>query len=529
MQTPFLFALVLVATSALTMAAVLLLMGALRRVKAPVPPPVSGTTDPAFLFEGKILIDQNDRGAALLSSLRGGNAQSGGDWQRLTQFLSRDFPDLDNAVAALPPDRQITLAARNPASNTELIIERRNGTLRVVLVDTLAEDGAVTLDRLSYRALNDELTLLRDLIDSLPLMLWREDPQGRVTWANAAYMQRLASSSDLMTWPLPALFSPDASGAARRVSLPDPVHPTRQNWFNVQHIAENEGQLAFALPADEAHQAEHTKRDFIQTLTKTFATLPIGLAVFDRTRRLQMFNPALTDLTGLETEFLLSRPGLEGFLNRMRDKRVLPEPRDYRSWARRLLDIETTAPHGEFEETWPLPTGQTFRVSANPHPDGALAFLIEDITTETHMTLNVRAEMDTSQAVLNQIDAAIAVFSPNGHLVLTNTAFSQLWTLDGEESLSAVTLGEALENWREAGDNPGLWARIGAIVHPDNGEKSPVEGVMTLPDGEELAVDARRMSTGALMITFSQKDTATIPLRPESRPHPRAQILRASA
>jgi len=367
------------------------------------------------------------------------------------------------------------------------------------------------------------------LIDTAPFMLWREGPKGQVTWANSAYLQRVSAASDLMTWPLPSLFPSIEGGASQRICLSDPSNQTRQNWFDVSHVPDEEGRLAFALPADEAQQAERTKRDFIQTLTKTFATLPTGLAVFDRARRLQMFNPALTDLTGLETEFLLSRPGLEGFLNRMRDKRILPEPRDYRSWARRLLDIETAAPLGEFEETWTLPSGQTFRVSTNPHPDGALAFLIEDITSETHLTRNIRAEMETSQSVLNQIDAAIAVFSTNGQLVLTNSAFSRLWTLEGEETLNAVTLPEAIENWREASDSPSLWSDINALVQHRGGPATPVSGDMILADGERLLVDARRTTTGALMISFSQHGQTQAAPKIDSRAAQRAQIIRASA
>lgn len=529
MQPNLLFALILVATSALTMLAVLLLLGALRRSgsRSAVPGPIGG--DPAFLFEGETLIDANERGTALLETLKTPGHAGDDEWQRLTRFLARDFADLDASLAQVPTDQRKTIASQDPAAKLALLVDKSKGALRLTLIDTLAENGVVTMDRLSYRATQDELFLLRRLIDTAPFMLWREGAQGQITWANGAYLRSLASESELTTWPLPAIFPTGDAGVTHRLSLTETGGKKRQNWFDVSRVDDDGGLLAFALPADEAHQADRTKHDFIQTLTKTFATLPIGLAVFDRARRLQMFNPALTDLTGLETEFLLSRPGLEGFLNRMRDKRVLPEPRDYRSWARRLLDIETTTPAGGFEETWTLPTGQTFRVSTNPHPDGALAFLIEDITSETHMTRHVRAEIETSQSVLNQIDAAIAVFGTNGQLVLTNTAFSRLWTLEGEDSLNAVTLPEALANWREASNNPQLWTRVAALSRPNSDEPVPVTGIMALPDGERLSVEARRTSTGALMIAFSQDEKQKTALEPDPRTVQRAQILRASA
>ena len=535
MSSTLLLAFVIVGTSALTVAAVLMIAAALPRKRSATTTPTVGGGDAAFLFEGQALIDSNERGASLLAALTAaGTGHEYSDWQRLIQFLSRDFLDIEASLHAVDADHRVTLSpdAEGDAAGRaalELRVERSGGTLRLTLVDTLAEGSVLTLDRLSYRAMQDELSLLRGLIDAAPFMLWREAEDGQVTWANSAYLHRLAAKSEIMTWPLPNLFPPGELEDVQRLSLADDAAAARTAWFDVNRVAETGGRLAFALPADEAHKAQRVKHEFVQTLTKTFATLPIGLAVFDRTRRLQIFNPALTDLTGLETEFLLSQPGIEGFLNRMRDKRVLPEPRDYRSWSRRLLDIETGAPNGDFDETWSLPTGQTYRVSANPHPDGALAFLIEDITSETHLTRNVRAEMETSQSVLNQIDAAIAVFASNGQLVLTNAAFSRLWTLEGEEALNAVTLPEALANWSEAGNDPHLWRKVGALARPNGATRSPVTGTMALSDGECLTVEARRTSTGALMISFVSPDTEKTAPEHDSEAVHDAQIMRASA
>ena len=524
MHATLALALVLVATSALTTLAVLLIGGALRRARprATMTPAQGGNA--AFLFDGQTLVDTNQRGAALLETLRHTDGDGASDWLRLTRHLATGFPGLGAALAELPLARRTRLPS-SEVGGTELELDWLDGALRLVLVDTRAEDGAVLIDRLSLRALQDELAQLRQITESAPLMAWREGERGQVVWANNAYLTRIADTGDCdtLSWPLPALFPRGDVGPTQRIGL-SLGGAGRQAWFDVIRLPQPGGVLAYALPADEAHQAERAKRDFIQTLTKTFATLPIGLAVFDRTRRLQVFNPALTDLTGLEPEFLLSRPGIEGFLNRMRDKRVLPEPRDYRSWTRRLLDIESTGPAGGFEETWSLGNGQTFRVTVSPHPDGALAFLIEDITSETHLARHVREELETSQMVLNQIDAAIAVFATNGELLLTNTAFTRLWPLAAEDRLTAVTLPEAVETWRQAGGEPGVWARVAALARPGQGDGQPLRATMQLPDGEALRVDARRTPTGALMVAFGG---GALPLI--SPAQARSPALRASA
>ena len=103
MQTVFLFPLILVATSALTVAAVLLIAGALRRPGRAQGAPFDGGGDAAFLFEGGALIDCNAAGAALLDSLRTGDGAAGVDeWGRILRYLAPRFPGIDEHLATPP-------------------------------------------------------------------------------------------------------------------------------------------------------------------------------------------------------------------------------------------------------------------------------------------------------------------------------------------------------------------------------------------------------------------------------------------
>ncbi len=166
--------------------------------------------------------------------------------------------------------------------------------------------------------------------------------------------------------------------------------------------------------------ARDNQRNFVQTLTKTFAQLSVGLAIFDADRRLVLFNPALHDLTLLPAEFLIARPTLFSFLDRLRDHQMIPEPKDYSSWRDQMGALESAAAEGSYHETWPLPNGQTFRVTGKPHPNGAIAFLLEDISDEVSLTRKFRSQIDISAAVIDNLETAICVFSSSGSLVLAN-------------------------------------------------------------------------------------------------------------
>jgi len=499
-------AFVLVTTSGLTAGAVLFVGAALSANTSRQSTARLGSVsrvDPVFLIEGEQILDANDRGEDMMRLPADNSGQGAAPgWGLVARHLVAAFPDLATHLAQIEPATRRRLDAAD-GSGRAVLLEGVFGHVRVTLTDTSADDGTLVIDRLSFRALEEEVETLRNVTDCAPVLAWRENDNGQVIWANGAYLRFLAENDvpGAGKWPLPAIFASTAAIGRHEVA-----HEGAPAWFDLHRQPDGIGTLCFALPADDAHRAERARREFVQMLTKTFATLPIGLAVFDRSRRLQVFNPALGDLTGLETEFLLSRPGLEGVLNRMREKRSLPEPRDFHGWSKRLLQIETGEGARDLEELWTLPGGETYRVSLRPHPDGGLSLVIEDVTAETHLSRNFRAELDTSQGVLDMLDQALVVFGADGQTILTNRAFDLLWQMREETSLAGVHFSEALAHWRRETGDASIWESIATVARRDG--PAAMAGRITRRNGAALRIQARRASNGTLMVTFDSGDAA---------------------
>lgn len=496
MTSAVLLALVIVTTSALTVGGVLMVVIGLSRK----PGAATGTLaqDPTFLLDRDSIVDANPQGRSLVGTLRAGDLAGRTDRAMLMDHLDRLVPGTSMALASLEDGDDL---ARTFGA-TDIQARRLGPLVRLHMVDLSTEARDITLDRMSYRAMNDELDLLRGMAEHAPLPIWSEAEDGRVIWANSAYLHlitRLQPDKPL-TWPMPSLFAPTTPGEVTRVSLTTRGAQQSTEWFDVHRAMTRQGLFSFAIAANAAQQAESSKRHFVQTLTKTFSTLPIGLAVFDSSRRMQIFNPALTDLTGLEPEFLLSRPRIEGFLNRLRERHVMPEPRDYGLWMKALLSIDTG--RHDFEETWALPGGRTLRFRASPHPDGALAFMIEDISSEVTLSAQQRSVVETGQAVLDTLDDAVAVFSPGGKLLVTNEAFTELWALEDEGGLESVTLADALSTWADEGGDRRLWRQIADLATARGQKSGIVEGILPLSSGERFSVIAQVTHVGSLVIRF---------------------------
>lgn len=145
----------------------------------------------------------------------------------------------------------------------------------------------------------DERADLSDIVVHAPYPIWKTDVNGRVIWGNMVYLDMVPAfrgadpDTDRPLFPVPA------DHASGRRSYRAGLHragATTPEWFDVTIVETGEISLFYAQDVNAVVSAEATQREFIQTLSKTFAQLSTGLAIFDREKTLLLFNPALIDL-----------------------------------------------------------------------------------------------------------------------------------------------------------------------------------------------------------------------------------------
>jgi len=510
------FALILVVTSVGSAFAALALLSALTprrcvpRKLAEVEPVME---EAVFLFDDQALIDATAPARALIEA----TPLQGSDWSRLCAFLGPQFERFESEMARLAECGTIEMKGSGP-SPLRLKAEMISGLARITLSDPEAEGQGRMVDALSLRAMEEELDGLRETANAMSVLAWRQDERGEVTWANRAYLLQSGAltgdADDPCLWPLPRLFDlgPEtvpaqpggAPAPARRMRL-DLQGQDRPMWFDCHSVTSATGSINFALPADATVRAETALREFVQTLTKTFAHLPIGLAIFDRQRQLALFNPALTDLTTLCPDFLSGRPTLFSFLDRLREARMIPEPKDYRSWRQQMAKLEKAASTGQYHDTWTLPSGQTYQVTGRPHPDGAVALLIEDISAEVSLTRRFRSDLELGQAVVDSLPEAIAVFSPAGVLVMSNAAYARMWGTDPATSLDEVGAAESMRLW-QAGSLPNpIWAEARNFIS-SIGPRTDWTGEAVLKTGQRISCRFQAIAGGATLAGFLAQD-----------------------
>ena len=407
-------------------------------------PRAPAARDSAFLLDGTRVVDAPADAAAA----PGAETTAFRTWAELRDWLAPRFPGLPAELPPLAPSETLDIPALEPTDGGQVHVRRRGG--RHLLTLREADPPSPARWHAALRALSDHRAF-RAAAAAAPVAICICTPDGTVRWRSALFEAFDRTEADTIL---------EAAGKAEG----DAAHPVRigPRDLEVSAVSADGLRVVYAEDITRLVQADTIRNSFIQTLTKTFADLATGLAVFDRTRRLVLFNPAVIDLTGLSAEFLSGRPALFDFFDQLRNRQVLPEPRSYASWRGQINHMIETASEGVYSEAWSLPSGLTYRVTGRPHPDGAVAFLIEDISDEVSLTRRSRGQIQMHQAVLDRLDDAVAVFRPDGVLAFCNAPFRDVLGFDPDSRLAETSFDDVIKaGCRRFPDAP-AWAELAA-------------------------------------------------------------------
>ncbi|MEY8840002.1 PAS-domain containing protein [Cribrihabitans sp. XS_ASV171] len=473
---------IVVATSAFVAAAIAVLaMSPRRRSAAAETEPDSKTANAVYLFDEDDLVDRSENAWPEVIT-----------WQDLRDRLTSDFPAFPATPSFL---RDVGSMIMSPT---------RSGEIRRVFCEWINETARVQVELVATTTEKKESPSLQRAMDKAPYPVWQLDRNGHLRWYNETYSKLVhlvrgdGSDPDLPLFPHGT--EQPQPGKKARVSIDAPMGD-RKLWYDLTCVEQDDGFLCYAIDVNAVVDAEVAQRNFVQTLTKTFAQLPIGLAIFDRNRQLALFNPALIDLTGLPAQFLSGRPGLSGFFDRLRDQNLMPEPKNYGGWRQQMNALVEAAVDGRYQETWTLPSGSVYSVNGRPHPDGAIAFLFQDITAEITLTRRFRAELELGQWVLDLMDEAIAVFAGNGTLTNSNRAYRTLWKADPESGFAEVSVVDAMRNWQEGSEPTPIWGDIRDFVDL-NGDRAEWSATFKLKNGKQMTCVVSPIQNSATLVRF---------------------------
>ena len=222
------------------------------------------------------------------------------------------------------------------------------------------------------------------LADRLPDPAWIADSRGLVLWANRAFIEAAEVSGVDEARAREAAFDRGAQAIvieagkerARREGFRwVTVRGERRAYRIFAEPVNGDEIAAFAMDITESEEnREEALRRHVAAHDETLNHLADAVAIFGASRKLSFYNTAFQQLWDLEAAWLDERPTHGELLDRLRQRRRLPETTDYSKWKQKELDFYGSTEVAQPDDMWSLPDGRTLRVvrptaSAGQDPD----------------------------------------------------------------------------------------------------------------------------------------------------------------
>ncbi len=367
------------------------------------------------------------------------------------------------------------------------------------------------------RDLDEQVRRLSALLDTAPMPVWLRDDEGRLLWANREWLSAVemddadvASASDalLISPENMKLLSADEE-KGRRLSRGATVIRGEKRILEIHEVRQDVGVACWAVDITQAEALRAELKSHIAAHTGTLDKLATAIAIFGPDRRLVFSNPAYARLWDLQESWLKERPLDDEILSRLHDARLLPEESNFRAWKEGWLEIYTALEGRDVQ--WHLPDGRSLRVIAEPHPQGGVIYLFEDITEKLRLESRYRELMEVQRETLDNLYEGVALFGTDGRLRLHNPAFTRFWNLDDAFLRTHPHVDAIISRARSLADDDAWWDSLKYCVTGMSDARKTLTERIALSDGRVFDSVVVPLPDGNTLATwFDVSDSARV-------------------
>jgi signal transduction histidine kinase len=359
---------------------------------------------------------------------------------------------------------------------------------------------------------------LREMIDAIPMPVWRCDESGAIVDCNRAYASALGLAGGARPASFPALLprQPDPLVAADELARDRHrvghvvIRGTRRLLEIAEVARDTGGAIGFAIDRTDVEAAQSELCRHIDAHGEVLEGIHEGVAIYGADQRLKYFNAAFAALWGIGEEWLAGEPTLGEVLEWLRERRRIPERIDFRACKREHLEMFTQLIEPR-QEMMHLPDGRTLQLSVSPHPLGGLIFLYEDVTDYLALECSLNTLAQVQRATLDHLFEGIAVFGSDGRLKLHNPAYRKIWRLSEEDVAEGPHVAQIVDKMRGLLDDGGDWNATKQAVIDKIAAQVPTRGLLNRCDGSLLQTAIVPLPDGEVLLTYLDvSDTARV-------------------
>ncbi|HZB91408.1 MAG TPA: ATP-binding protein [Stellaceae bacterium] len=378
--------------------------------------------------------------------------------------------ELETAVARLRADgtafRQ-SVSFADGRTELEAVGRRAAGSTVVAFLDQSSRRAAAA----ECAALAEQRARLRALLDALPLPVWRRDADLNLVDCNRAYAAAvdapvaatLSEAREIAAGVIGengrALAGRARSSAVAQSESHHIVVAGSRRLMEFTEAPLDGGLVGYAQDFTDLENIQAELARHIAAHADVLENVAVAIAIYGPDTRLTFHNTAFANLWRLEEDWLGTEPTLDEVLERLRERRRIPEHADFRAFKRQQLAMFTSLIEPQ-EELLHLPDERTLRLVVSPHPFGGLTFVYEEVTDKLALERSYNTMIEVQRETLDNLYEAVAVFGSDGRLKLSNPAYAQMWQLDPADLQGEPHVSEIIEKQRPFYDDGGDWAAM---------------------------------------------------------------------
>ncbi|HVH77804.1 MAG TPA: PAS-domain containing protein, partial [Stellaceae bacterium] len=374
----------------------------------------------------------------------------------------------------------------------------------------------------SGKAAEAAAAALRQAFNAIPLPVWRRDRSLRLIDCNNAYAGALDSLREAVLGDSRELAAETGREKARALALAaaggtiksERRHIVIGGSRRLLEVCElpdgNGGTIGFAVDRTDLESAESELARHINAHGQVLENIHAAVAIYGADKRLSFFNSAFAQLWSIEEDWLAGHPSLDEVLERLRERRRIPEFADFRLFKRQQLGLFTSLIEPQ-HELMHLPDGRTLSVSMSPHPLGGLLFVYEDVTDRLALERSYNTLIEVQRETLDNLYEGIALFGSDGRLKLHNPAYRKIWALSDADLEGEPHISDVVEATRSFYDDGGDWPAMRQQIIANITAQEPTSGFLDRRDGSVLQLATVPLPDGNVLVTcLDVSDTARV-------------------
>ncbi|HYD18372.1 MAG TPA: ATP-binding protein [Patescibacteria group bacterium] len=350
--------------------------------------------------------------------------------------------------------------------------------------------------------------------NALPFPVWVRNHKLDITWCNKAYARIVDDTTasvvaDQKELPITGAGKDDLT---QRVLAQKALAKLGSQSLRGHMIVEGQRRLIevteIPLPAEKRvvgiaidvtkeEEWEASYNRLAQSHQEALEQLRTAIAIFDAETRLEFYNSAYEQMTGMSGTWLDSKPKIIEIIEKMRELRRLPEQADYKQFKQAWVNKFTSLLE-PYEEMQYLPDGTVQRMVVVPRPMGGLLLTVEDVTSRLQLETSYNTLIAVQEETMDNLAEGIAVFGEDGRLRLSNQSFARIWNIPASDLAGTPHIAQLIDRTK-AFFTERDWPQMKQVILSNSLEREQRKGRISRANGTVLEYSVVPLPDGNIL------------------------------